>query len=283
MQIEPLNLSHQTIIESKFRLLHISFSEYSFANLYLFRQLHHYEVIKLQEDIFIRGITRDNTSFIMLTSHPESISIQSLQQLLPLSQILFPVPDSWLLTLDKWTVQASFKEEESDYLYHTLKLATYFGRHLDGKRNQVKQLLDHHQVKIESFAHQVKEAQDILDIWQEEHKDTQTDYSSCREAIQKFQLLHLHGFIVYVDEEPTGFIIGEWINQDCYTVHFSKALPSIKGIYQYLFQELAQSIKDVSSWMNLEQDLGIPALRYSKLSYHPDLLAKKWRVQMKIL
>lgn len=282
MQIEPLNLSHQHLLKSRLQQINLSISEYSFANLYLFRQLHHYEVIELGGEIFIRGFTRDKVSFIMLTSHPIQISRQILQQVLPLAQILFPIPENWLGSLDKWFLQISFKEEDNDYLYTVLKLATYRGRHLDGKRNQVKHLLNHYEVKSEIFSPEsIKDAQQVLDEWQQERDDdiTQTDYSSCYEAIYNLVHLHLHGRIVYVNQKPAGFVIGEWLNKDCYTVHFSKALRSLKGLYQYLFQDLAQSLEGKCSWVNLEQDLGIPALRNSKLSYQPDLLVKKWRVK----
>ena len=177
---------------------------------------------------YLSGTTRDKVSFIMLTSPPTQIPIDLMQQALKFAQILFPVPDEWLRFFDKWTVHAIFKDEDTDYLYSTLKLATYSGRHLDAKRNQIKQLLGHHVVKIETLDRQFNDAQQILDEWQIGHQDnlTQTDYYSCQEAIHNLQLLHLQGLIVYVDRKPAGFIIGEKLNNDSCVVHFSKALHS---------------------------------------------------------
>lgn len=283
MQMEFLDLSHQNLLENKLSQLNLPFSEYSFANLYLFRQLHHYKVLRLGEELFIRGITRDRIPFIMPTSPPTRIPISLLEEAMSYAQIFFPIPDDWLKQLDTWTIQANFREEDNDYLYTSSKFATYSGRHLDGKRNQIKQLLNRDEVKIEIFSQQVNDALSILDHWQAEHHSntSQTDYFSCQEALRNFQRLRLHGLIAYVNQQPVGFVIGEWMNKDFYAVHFSKALRSVKGIYPYLFQMLAQLIKGTCSWINLEQDLGIPALRYSKLSYQPDFLARKWRVQIK--
>lgn len=282
MQIEPLNIFHQPLLENRLRQLNLFLSEYSFANLYLFRQIHHYEVIQLNGEVFIKGQTRDKVPFIMLTSHPMHIPPQLIQQVSSLSQILFPIPENWLSFFDKWLLQASFKEEDTDYLYTTSKFATYAGRHFDGKRNQVKQFLDQNEVRSEKLDLQLKDAQSILNEWQAERsqENDQTDYSSCYEAIQLLDPLHLSGLIVYVNQTPSGVLIGEWINKECYVIHFSKASRSIKGLYQYLFQELARSLENTSSWINLEQDLGIAALRHSKLSYQPDLLVKKWRLQL---
>lgn len=282
MQIEPLDFTHQNLLEQKFRQINLPLSEYSFANLYLFRHIHHYEVLKFEEEVFIKGMTRDRFDFIMLTSHAAQISPLILQRIVSLAQILYPIPEQWLILLEKVLLQASFKEADSDYLYATSKLASYSGRHLDGKRNQVKQLFDQHKVTTENLLHQFSDAQQVLDDWQKEHAEirTETDYLPCQEAIEKFQRLRLQGKIVYVDQKPSGFIIGEWLSKDCYVVHFCKAVHSIKGLYQYIYQNLAQSLEETCRWMNLEQDLGIPALRYSKLSYQPNFLLKKWRVQL---
>jgi len=285
MQIESLDFSHQDVLQKKFRQLDLPLSEYSFANLYLFRKLHRYEVVKIEEEMFIRGVTRDNIPFIMLTSYPTEISHRILRQALSLAEILFPVPENWLGLFDKFLEQASFKEADSDYLYARSKLETYSGRHLDGKRNQIKQMLNQHDITIQNLSKRLEDAQQILNDWQEEKKKekAETDYLSCQEGIQSFQRLNLQGKILDVDQKPSAFIIGECLSKDCFAFHFCKALHSIKGLYPYLLQDAVQSLTGICPWINLEQDLGIPGLRESKLSYQPDWLGKKWRLQLRLL
>lgn len=282
MQIEALNLSHQTVLEQKFQILGLSISEYSFANLYLFRQLHQYQVMYCWDEIFIKGMTRDEVPFIMPTSHPTKLAPQVLQAALTQAPILFPIPDSWLPFFEKILVQASFNEADSDYLFNTSKLAHFPGRHLSKKRNLVKQLLNAHEIKSDILFDQLEKAKQILKDWQQEHADDplETDYSACQEAIQEFHQLKLHGRMVYVDQQPAGFMIGEWVSKDCYVVHFSKAQRMIKGLYQYLYQDLAQTLEQSCPWINIEQDLGIPALRDAKHSYLPDQLLRKWRIEL---
>lgn len=282
MHIEPLSLDHQDLLENAFHLMNLSLSEYSFANLYLFRQVHQYEVIRWEDSIFIKGITRDKVPFIMLTSSPERIAIPVLRQVSSLAEMFFPIPENWLVFFEKILLQANFQDDDNDYLYAASKFVTYAGRHLDGPRYHVKQLLHHHEVRSENLSEQFIDAYSILDLWHAEYSNnlSETDYFSCKEAIHLFHRLHLHGRIVYIDQKPAGFVIGEWISKDCYAIHFSKALRSIKGVYQYLFQDLAREIGNLCKWINLEQDLGIPTLRYSKFSYHPDDLAKKWRIKI---
>jgi hypothetical protein len=282
MQIENLNISHQRLLENKFRELNLSLSEYSFTNLYLFRELHRYQVIQYNEEIFIKGMTRDQVPHIMLTSHPTKISPLHLQSILSEAQILFPIPENWLNDLERFLLQSSFKEEESDYLYAKPKLAQLPGRYLGKKRNLIKQLLKAHEVKAENLTNQIGDAEQILRWWQKEHEEDfgETDYKACQEGIKNLESLQLKGRIIYIDQYPAAFAIGEKISKDCFAVHFGKALRSIKGLYQYLFQDLAQAVEDDCLWINLEQDLGIPGIRDTKHSYLPDRLLRKWRVQL---
>ncbi len=91
------------------------------------------------------------------------------------------------------------------------------------------------------------------------------------------------GYIVYIDEHPAAFILGEVFPPHLFVIHFAKGLTQYKGIYPFLFKELANRLvaREISC-LNWEQDLGIEGLRQSKLSYQPDKLASKFRVFPKV-
>lgn len=281
---EPLNLSHQTILKTHLQKLNLPIAEYSFANLYLFRHVHKYEVI-FADGLFIRGQTRDGRFFIMLTSLPQPRLLSQLGSLLQKAEadFIFPVPEEWLPLFMPYLTQANFKEEESDYLYYTTKLAHYPGRHLSKKRNLVKQLLSSHHMEAQVLQPDQKElALQVLEKWQKEQTEDKkkTDYFACREALELLKELSLEAHLFYVDGQPEGFTIGEGLNKDCYVIHFSKADKHIKGLYQYLYQEPAKLLVPFYQWMNLEQDLGSLALRLAKHSYQPDRLVHKMRVSL---
>lgn len=281
MQKERLNLSHQRLLETRFKTLHLDLAEYSFANLYLFRHLHQYELLFADEP-YIQGLNREGVSFIMPTSRP----LQSnLSQLLPLlsNRFLFPIPDQWLASFGPYLNQVSFKEDDSDYLFQTSKLAQFPGRHLSKKRNLVKQLFSNHLVEVYPLKEKKEEALMILNEWQEEQlqPSEETDYLPCKEAIELHEVLSLEGRVFYVDGYPSGLTIGERLNNRCFVIHFAKARKQIKGLYQYLYQEQAQFLSPHFDWINLEQDLGSPSLRQAKHSYFPDRMLHKMRVYLK--
>jgi hypothetical protein len=282
MKIEKLNLSHQNLLTERFETLKIGLSEYNFANAYLFRDIHHYEVV-FDEQIFLKGMTRDGFSFLMPTCPLTSLPPHYLSSLLTKVNFLFPIPEKWHSSFDTSLFKLSFVEDDSDYLFTVSKLQNYPGRHLDGKRNFVKRFLSLYQ--SEKFPLTVDRSQDaliVLEEWQQEQEQNlqKTDYFACKEALQLLDKLNLSGHIVYIDRQPIAFTIGQLLTPITYVNHFIKAKKSFIGIYTYLYQLIAKSLDNNFQFINLEQDLGSSNLRKAKQSYHPDQMLHKLRVSL---
>jgi hypothetical protein len=277
---EKLLLTHQALLEEKFKLLKVNISEYSFANLYLFKELHEYEILFGQE-IFIQGKMRDGSTYLMPTSHPKTWSYGIIEELIFQNKYLFPIPEEWLVYFEKYLKEYCFSESDSDYLFTVHKLAHYPGRHLSNKRNLVKQLLNSHRVESKPLLKSdCMEALTILEDWhkQDEQEKQKTDYYAAVRAFQLLDTLHLQGFRYDVDGEPAGLMIGEWLNTTCYVLHFAKARKGIHGLYQYMYKDLGLRLEGKAEYINLEQDLGLPQLRQAKHSYQPDRLVHKYQV-----
>jgi hypothetical protein len=54
MRSEILGIEHKDLLFPRFKAVHTALSEYTFANLYLFRKNHEYEVL-FDKEIFIKG------------------------------------------------------------------------------------------------------------------------------------------------------------------------------------------------------------------------------------
>jgi hypothetical protein len=281
MHSEWLDLTHQIFLKNKFQLIQSQLSEYSFANLYLFRKLHQYKLIFAQ-NIYITGIDREGRSFLMLTDPPNESHLEELYTLLQPDTYLFPIQEEWLPLFPLHAFKFSCHSADTDYLFSVEKLAFYPGRHLSKKRNLVQQLLRQHDIeslKLDSV--HKKDALKILNDWQIEHGQVETDYFSCQEAIELLEKLELEGILLYVDGIPAGFVIGEYLTSKCFVIHFAKANANIHGLYQYLYQYQSKLLLNVMDWINLEQDLGIPSLRQAKHSYLPDRMLHKYRINIK--
>ncbi len=281
MHEEPLTLEHQGMLEERFRHMDVPLSEYSFANLYLFRQEHAYTLL-FSKDLYIKGKTRDGLLYIMPTSPLEKLDFGDMDECLKSVDFLFPIPEEWAAAFNSEQYAITHLDRDSDYCYSIEKMRTYPGRHLSGRRNLVKQFLENY-LSHEDVALGVSKNQDalqILDEWRL-HAPAEvefTDYAACREALEKISLLHLNGILIYAEGKPAGFLIGEPLTDEVYVVHFVKAITMYKGIYQYLYQAFAKTLQNNFKMLNLEQDLDIPELRQSKKAYLPDEIKIKYRI-----
>lgn len=283
MDKERLGLKHQKVLNDRFKKLDISLSEYSFANLYLFRKNHNYELI-FDREIFIKGLTYDGFTYIMPTIDIKNLDIKYLKEMMKGFDFLFPIPEKWLDIFPESEFFFSCQQGDVDYMYTVEKMATYKGRKLHKKRNLLKNFRLNYIYDVMPLSDdRIKEAEQILNQWQENSgfKVEETDFNACMEALSLYKELSLCGLIYYVNKQPAGFLLGEELNDKIYALHFAKGLTRFKGLYQYMYNTLARNLPLRYDFFNFEQDLGKEALRISKSSYVPDLMLNKYRVSSK--
>lgn len=282
MDIEELALKHKALLEAQFRSSTVALSEYSFASVYLFRDVHKYQIV-MTKDIYIKGVTYDGFSHLMPTSQKALQLLEPRDELLQGIDFIFPIPEEWQQTLDLKLWEVSHNDADSDYLFDTKTLSHYSGRHLSKKRNLVSQFTEHYQAEEKAFGKEhTQDALRLLDMWRlnpAHASDEQSDVKACQEAIEHFEALQLEGKIYYVGAQAVGFMIGEGLSPEVFVIHFAKADISYKGIYQYMYQVFCQGLEDRFTYINMEQDMGRPELRQAKHSYQPTRLLKKLRLK----
>ena len=285
----PLNLSHKGIIDARLDAIGMHLSEFSFPNLYLFRKTHEYEVVETDHGFFISGLTYDKKRYIMPLMSPEKAAegcFDELKELLKdgVADFVFPVPQAWLCCFGEDEFEREYSPNDSDYLFFTEKFKTYPGKKMHKKKNLLNQFLKYEDALLVPLTDDVlDEAKEILELWQ--HTSPQelsaSDYHQCLEALEKRDELGLTGAMAFADGKPAGFILGEALNDDTFTIHFAKADIGFKGSYQFLFSRFACDFCPEYEYINLEQDLGSEGLRKTKESYRPDLMAHKYRISLK--
>lgn len=282
MYTEPLGIIHQPLLQDRLKALGLRVSEYSFANLYLFRETHHYEVVQ-DEELLIRARSYDGHTYLMPTKDVREMDTDYLAGILGTVDFMYPVPEQWLEAFPEEHFERSFRQDDSDYLYLTGKIATFAGKKLHKKRNLLNYFRKHYSHEAKPLTpDRLDDALAILDAWQREsgQEEADTDFAACREAIEKGEELILCGGIWYTEGEPSGFIQGEELAGDTYALHFAKGLTRFKGIYQYIFSSFASVLPGKYTYLNFEQDLGSEALRHSKQSYVPERKVRKYRVSL---
>ncbi len=174
-----------------------------------------------------------------------------------------------------------------DYLYDAEKLDTLTGKHLHGKRNHINRFQQENRWRFAPLsAESIPACKRMLDRWMETCGEDESDgiedeYRAIQRAFAHFDALGLDGGVLWVDEEPVAFSIGEMTSADTFDTHFEKAYATVNGAYPMINREFVRYIRAIHPqvrYINREDDMGRPSLRQSKLSYHPDRMVEKYKV-----
>ena len=287
MEETDLDMQHQKLLVPLLTSIEIPLSEYCFANLYFFRNTHRYKILSGEGEIFLSGITYDKKRYLMPLKDLKDNS-EYREKLLALGRdnnydMIFPVPESWLSSFGEGYA-VDHLEQDSDYIYSNEKMKTYSGRKLHKKRNLLKQFVEKFEADVRPLdASNIHEPLDLLDLWQASSPQEMgdSDYYQCRDALVHRDSFNLKGAVFYADGTAVGFMIGEEVSPEVFTIHFAKGDVSARGVYQFMFNSFSKEFCPDYSFLNLEQDLGIEGLRKTKRSYLPDHMAHKYRIHLK--
>ena len=96
------------------------------------------------------------------------------------------------------------------------------------------------------------------------------------EAIKNFYALELKGGVIRVHGKVRAFALGELLNPDRAVVHIEKANTDYAGAFNMINWLFTQHAWSGVTYINREEDMGIPGLRKAKLSYNPIKMVKKY-------
>jgi hypothetical protein len=272
-----VTLAHRPLLHPKFQTLPEGISEFTFANIFLFRQSHGYRLSLLEDDLIVILGQDGNVPFFML---PFGIpSAASLERLFRDYGNMKCASSGQKSLLENLAYRAVEDRDNFDYLYLRQDLAELSGRKFHKKRNLIKAFVENHDYEARPLLDEyLGDALRILEDWKQTH-DSPGDYSAAREALEKSGDLQLCGGIYYVENRPVAYTLGEELAcGTSFVIHFEKAIPDYKGLFQFINQAFASILPEMYVTVNREQDLGDDGLRRAKHSYKPSGYVEKYRI-----
>lgn len=185
--------------------------------------------------------------------------------------------DSQFPTLFDYSVQRDL----ADYVYLRQSLAELKGKNYQAKRNHVNHFAREYAYRYAPLT------PDMLPLcleleakWYARHESNdeegpETERRALDFHIRNYEALGLTGGALWVKDEIVAFTFGSPINSDTFCTHIEKATMEADGAYSVINREFALHLPEQFVYINREEDLGLPGLRKSKLSYHPDILFEK--------
>jgi uncharacterized protein len=290
----PLELEHGSFLQPYLLKWRLGISELSMASLYPFTQKRHYSV---------SGYTPPNggSHFLFIGKQQQGESIEDYA-FLPggypgadlLERLFIQVGEvntigeesapAWKAAIkaDHPHLIIGEDRDNADYLYEKSSLVELVGQSLHKKLVHVHHFVEDHPDRVLIPA-EIAKPQDmvrILDGWAKD-RDVIEDYDATILAIEHLQELNLKGAVLYAGDTPVAFTLGEYDGCTRFIIHIEKAVPDVRGVYQYINRAFAASLPDSVKIINREQDLGIPGLRQAKLTYKPASFGMKYKIRVK--
>ena len=184
---------------------------------------------------------------------------------------------------------ATDNRDWSDYLYLAEKLRTLAGKKLAGQRNHrnffTKQYPDWTFEEISSD--NIEKAKAFFEEYSQNIQKDSSYFEEERKAVlEVMEHLDCYGFLggmIMAGDRVVAFSFGEIVG-DTLFVHIEKADRQVRGAYQMMVSEFVSHFADERVvYVNREEDVGDPGLRFAKESYHPHLLLSKFTVKRSVL
>lgn len=264
--------------------------------LLMWKGLYHHEIAFLDDMLFI-GLGKNQDIFLLPFAKDMKKAVTILKEYTESinKPLIFLAADGERFEQFKAIFGNDFIYEESrddfEYLYLTEKLKTLSGKKYHSKRNHISAFTREHDWQYEKMTKEnIVEIFDMADKWSQALADSGEDMESVmvenaamKELLPHMDELNLRGGCIRVDGKIVAFTFGSPINNKVFDIHVEKALPEYRTAYSLINKEFILNELSDFEFVNREDDLGLEGLRKAKLSYHPDILLKKYVIKERSL
>lgn len=284
----PIRLDNKPLFDAAFRANPPRISEFTFTNLYAWRDTYRLNVSTLDDIILLRS--EGGPAQRYFNPIGASDTKETITRILKDTKASFiRIPEEIKELFDK---DNDFKVEPDpdnwDYLFKTEDLVRLPGARYDGKRNLIKKFKSENEYEyIKLSGENAAACLEFQEAWCsikdcKNIESLNNEVRAAGEMIKNFTALGIVGGAIKIKMRIRAIALAERLNQDAMVMHILKADPNIKGLYQTIMQEFLLREAGGFKYVNLEQDLGVEGLRKSKFSYHPLKMIKKYTISLAI-
>jgi ribosomal protein S18 acetylase RimI-like enzyme len=191
---------------------------------------------------------------------------------------------------------AAVAPQGTDYCYDVHRMIDLAGGDLASKRQAKNRFMRNHAHRVEAYdaAKHFGACRDLLNSWKERQDcahagdDTSSFIKRTKEslatqlALEHASDLGLRGLVVFVQdqhgggEQVKGFTFGESLGSDQSSIVVEKTDLECKGLAQFIFSEFCRTAWADRPLVNAGDDWGLESLAWTKSSYRPVKLLKKF-------
>ncbi|MHA1191834.1 MAG: DUF2156 domain-containing protein [Promethearchaeota archaeon] len=295
---KPIEITDKPLFDSYFQKFPPVTSEFTFTNLYMWRNFYGLNFIEWKEHLilFSRDIFKKKKEpasgnknslyfFPPVGPNPTEIIISLFKELKDLE--FHRVPEAITNTIQNsvdfqsLNLQILGDRDNWDYVYETENLKTLPGNSYRQNRRWLNKFLETYdyefKILTENEVNRVKELQLEWCILRECEDDEglKEEELAIYDALDNYSTLGFQGALICVDEKCAAYTFGEMLNPETMVIHVEKAHIDYEGAYQAINNLFLKNSFENVIYVNREQDLGVPGLRRAKESYKPIRMIEK--------
>lgn len=292
-EFREIKLKDKDFFDQMFKEVQPKISDYTFANLFIWRAILQTRISLLYENICVqmrdihgKNIFTPVIGGIQLKACIDACLNYAKSNWKEVHFDLYTQEELELFKLYYPTAPIQLDRQASDYVYTTTDLINLRGKKYDGKRNHIRHFKEKHEfVYKEMEPKHIAGCKKFLEKWYRQYGahwegplSLRQEIAACKEALENLKVLELRGGIIEINKEIVGFALGEPLNKSTFVIHFEKTDKRYKGLPAVMNQEFVAHECHEYKYVNREEDMGEPGLRASKLSYHPAFLVDKYYI-----
>ena len=288
IEFQPVGVQHKALFDECLSWENTESSTDSFGNVFLWDILCRRNVARLGDRLGVEYMCPKGTFYAYpsgrgdLASAIETLERRAAEQGVRLR--LNGVSESQRLALEA-ALPGEFvyieDRDNFDYIYSLEAMATLAGKKLHGKRNFCNRFESAHDWRFEALSPAHFDAcRELLRVWDDEKDGGDAEENQAIEKVFRcWDALDFTGGVLYAEDAPVAFTVGERLSPTVMDVHFEKARDDVPGAYPMVAREFARLLRErfpELTYLNREEDMGIPNLRRAKEEWYPDHLLSKY-------
>jgi hypothetical protein len=286
----PLTIKDRPIFREYEQKYPLTGSDCNFTNLFIWQNYYRFQWARVGDSLCVKANPDGGKPFCLppLGDKSNLEAWDFLKDSLPIP-FFNRVPESckdfisqerpgWLIVPDR---------DNDDYVYLNNKLITLSGRIMHQKKNHYnyfRQNYPHEVLRItrDLFPEMLFMSERWMGFkleqgWEDSHLTKEKE--AIQNILENYEELEVKGVAIKVNGRVEAFSIGEMLNEDTIVVHVEKGNPEIRGIYVAICSNFCRELFPEATYVNREQDLGLPGLRHSKLSLKPANFVHKFSLE----
>ena len=286
LEFRPPSIHDKPWIDNIFKNIYSVKSDSAFGTIYIWSNVFNTKICNVEDTLIVScGVDSTKYMFPFTQKKPKNIidlMIINHKKLNPKTPFVF----TGLVEKEIEYIEKEFpnifvftpRRGMWEYIYSCNDLSTLSGKKYHNKRNHINNFN-----KLYNFEYEKIKNKNILDChkfiqkWFKINGSIESEKSAICKSLDYYEKLNFLGAVIKVNGKIVALTLGEQVNSDTFIIHFEKALKSYSGAYSIINYEFSKMLCNLGfKYINREEDLDIPGLRKSKLSYNPLMLIKKY-------